>query len=233
MNPFASDCSRCHGLCCTELYFSKCDGFPADKAAGVPCAHLSPDFRCGIHGELRARGLRGCMAYDCFGAGPRSVATGEDFQTAFRLQQILRYLDEAARLCGGELRAELGCLMEENGAVRAVDEYQARANRALKACIAQISTAGRPERPDLAGRCFHGDGLRGKDLSMCLLIAADLRGCDLSGTSLLGADLRDADLSGADLSGALFLTSMQAASARGSAQTRLPAGVERPEFWGK
>ena len=27
----AADCSRCCGLCCTALYFSKAEGFPDDK----------------------------------------------------------------------------------------------------------------------------------------------------------------------------------------------------------
>lgn len=28
-----SDCSKCSGLCCTALYFSKIDGFPKNKEA--------------------------------------------------------------------------------------------------------------------------------------------------------------------------------------------------------
>ena len=34
----AADCSRCCGLCCTALYFSKAEGFPDDKGARIPCA---------------------------------------------------------------------------------------------------------------------------------------------------------------------------------------------------
>ena len=67
MDEMAADCSRCRGLCCTELYFSRCDGFPADKAAGVPCGHLTAGFRCDIHGEFAERGA---------GTSPASSAGG-------------------------------------------------------------------------------------------------------------------------------------------------------------
>ena len=36
-NHLKIDCSKCFGLCCVALFFSKCDGFPTDKGAGKPC----------------------------------------------------------------------------------------------------------------------------------------------------------------------------------------------------
>lgn len=90
------NCAGCKGLCCKELYFSKSDGFPADKPAGKSCAYLMPDFLCGIHNELEERGMKGCMAYDCFGAGQAAVQSGGDFHRMFRLRQMLWYLLEAA-----------------------------------------------------------------------------------------------------------------------------------------
>lgn len=90
------NCAGCKGLCCKELYFSKSDGFPADKPAGKPCAFLMPDFLCGIHNELEERGMKGCMAYDCFGAGQAAAQSGGDFHRMFRLRQMLWYLLEAA-----------------------------------------------------------------------------------------------------------------------------------------
>ena len=66
------DCKNCFGLCCVALYFSKFEGFPSDKVAGKPCSHLSDDFSCKIHESLSDKGLKGCTAYDCFGAGKRS-----------------------------------------------------------------------------------------------------------------------------------------------------------------
>ncbi|HKU03462.1 MAG TPA: pentapeptide repeat-containing protein, partial [Arthrobacter sp.] len=84
---------------------------------------------------------------------------------------------------------------------------------------------------DLAGARLAGVALCGADLRGACLIAADLRGADLTAVDLLGADLRDARLDGADLSRALFLTQAQVAAARGSAATRLPAGLARPGHW--
>ena len=62
------DCEKFFRLCCVALFFSKSDGFPQDKIAGKPCINLQPDFKCSIHKDLRKKGLKGCMSYDCFGA---------------------------------------------------------------------------------------------------------------------------------------------------------------------
>ena len=233
MSEMAADCSRCRGLCCTELYFSRCDGFPADKAAGVPCAHLTAGFRCDIHGELAERGLKGCMAYDCFGAGQAACEGGGDFHRLFRLRQMRWELAQAASLkpCGG-LRDELDALMAESGGAEDIDAFQERVNAVLKRAVALVCDRGRPRRRDLAGRRLRGDETAGRDLSMVLLIAANLRGCSLRGTSLLGADLRDADLSGADLSECVFLTQGQVNGARGDEKTKLPPARRRPEHGG-
>lgn len=64
-----TNCSKCSGLCCVALFFSKMDGFPKDKKAGQPCNNLLDDFRCKIHTQLEDRNLKGCIGYDCFGAG--------------------------------------------------------------------------------------------------------------------------------------------------------------------
>lgn len=66
-----SRCEACCGLCCTMLYFAKSEGFPEDKAAGTPCGHLQPDFRCRVHSELGEKKLKGCLAFDCLGAGQK------------------------------------------------------------------------------------------------------------------------------------------------------------------
>ena len=65
------DCEKCSGLCCVALYCTKTDGFPANKEAGIPCKNLMRDFRCNIHSELADKNMRGCLAYDCFGAGQK------------------------------------------------------------------------------------------------------------------------------------------------------------------
>ena len=69
-----ADCERCFGLCCVAPAFSASADFAIDKPAGHPCPHLRPDFRCGIHTDLRGRGFRGCAVYDCFGAGLLATA---------------------------------------------------------------------------------------------------------------------------------------------------------------
>lgn len=108
-------CEECCGLCCTALFFSRSDGFPKDKTAGTPCVNLNDgDFRCEIHPELKQRGLKGCLSYDCFGAGQKvtqSIYHGKTwretpdlsaeiyqvFLTVYRLQQILWYLLDTYR----------------------------------------------------------------------------------------------------------------------------------------
>ena len=143
------------------------------------------------------------------------------------------YLAQAASLkpCGG-LRDELDALMAESGGAEDIDAFQERVNAVLKRAVALVCDRGRPRRGDLAGRRLRGDETAGRDLSMVLLIAANLRGCSLRGTSLLGADLRDADLSGADLSECVFLTQGQVNGARGDEKTKLPPALRRPEHWG-
>ena len=79
---------------------------------------------------------------------------------------------------------------------------------------------------DLVGAKLHGADLRCANLRGALLIAADLRAADL-----IGADMRDTDLSGADLTGAIFLTQPQLNSAKGDADTQLPAWLSRPAHW--
>jgi len=77
VNDLRADCSHCAGLCCVAPAFAASSDFAVDKPAGQPCANLAPDFRCGIHGELRERGFTGCTVFDCFGAGQQ--VTGVTF----------------------------------------------------------------------------------------------------------------------------------------------------------
>jgi uncharacterized protein YjbI with pentapeptide repeats len=72
------DCERCCGLCCVAPAFARSPDFAIDKALGEACPNLAEDFRCAIHARLRAEGFRGCVAYDCFGAGQK--VTQETFQ---------------------------------------------------------------------------------------------------------------------------------------------------------
>jgi hypothetical protein len=96
------DCDRCSGLCCSVPSFEAGEDFAFSKEAGVDCPHLGASHRCQIHGELPARGMRGCAIYDCHGAGPHATArfSGSDRGEAFLL---LRELHEVAWLLGGAL----------------------------------------------------------------------------------------------------------------------------------
>ncbi|MFI2708048.1 pentapeptide repeat-containing protein, partial [Nocardioides sp. CER28] len=112
-----ADCARCFGLCCVALAFARSADFPVDKAAGEPCVHLDDADACGIHGELRQRGFKGCTVFDCFGAGQKvsrhtfggrswrdDPADGarmfQVFPIVRRLHELLWYLDGAIALTG-------------------------------------------------------------------------------------------------------------------------------------
>lgn len=246
-----ADCDNCRGLCCVGLYFSAADGFPADKEAGVKCTHLQSDCRCDIHSELAARGMKGCMAFDCLGAGQRTAAGGgtaaeqaERFPAMWRFHRTLWNLHEALCLLPAEpiwsklesLLDETGCEIFPSSRPCDLDGYEARASVLLhrawsltREAVGRAAPAG--DRGDFLGKDFKKADLSGADFAMALLIAANLSGCKLYGANLLGADLRDADLRGADLSESLFLTQAQVNSAKGDKETRLPAALRRPESW--
>ena len=58
------------------LPFQRSADFAFDKAAGEPCRHLEDDHLCGIDARLVDSGMRGCVAYDCFGAGQTVTQDG-------------------------------------------------------------------------------------------------------------------------------------------------------------
>lgn len=126
-----SDCENCFGLCCVALYFSASEGFPSDKDAGQPCPNLQPEFRCCVHENLTELGLKGCLAFDCFGAGqkisqasygghdwlkaPESAKQMFDvFLTMRQLHELLWYLTEAlTRQPARSIHAALSTMLDE------------------------------------------------------------------------------------------------------------------------
>lgn len=74
----AADCSRCAALCCLAYSFGPDEDFAIGKDQDVPCPNLGAGFKCTIHSDLARCGFRGCIAYDCAGAGQR--VTQELFQ---------------------------------------------------------------------------------------------------------------------------------------------------------
>jgi uncharacterized protein YjbI with pentapeptide repeats len=256
VTTFEPDCARCFGLCCVALPFRTSHGFAFEKAAGEPCRHLDPAYRCSIHATLSEAGMGGCVSYECFGAGQHvsqvvyagatwrgSADAAAEMFSVFavvqRLHEMLVLLDEASTLAPAP---ELDRLRERISSRTTghpadildtdLDRLAVLVGEALRA----VSRSARGDGPSYAGQDLVGRDLRswelaGADLRGALLIAADLRNTVLDRTDLLGADLRDADVSGADLSTSIFLTQPQLNSARGDARTRPPRGLRRPPAW--
>ncbi|MCQ4637292.1 pentapeptide repeat-containing protein [Anaerovorax odorimutans] len=216
----AIDCGACCGLCCIALYFAKSEGFPTDKKAGKPCGQLLNDFRCKIHPQLAEKGLKGCMAYDCFGAGQKvtqSIYGGatwknmppdqaaemfDVFLRVCRLHQILWYLIEAISLTPAQkLKNELkGLIIKIQTTAGSspkdicafdLEEYRSRVNHALKE----------------AGECVQKE-VRGSIEKAQIrkdLCGRDFGRADLSGENFFMALMISSNLSGCRLRGTNFL----------------------------
>ncbi|MEV6347845.1 pentapeptide repeat-containing protein [Actinoplanes sp. NPDC051851] len=220
MTRWEADCSRCAALCCVAPAFAKSSDFAVDKPAGRPCRNLGDDFRCGIHEELPQRGFRGCVVFDCFGAGQRitqETFAGRDWRSSpelagpmFALLPVMRQLHELMWLLTEALALEearpvhdrLETALSETDRLAGgdagelvgldVDAYRQRVNGVLRKA-SQLARARVGRRlVDHSGAQLIGRRMRG----------ADLRGASLRGALLIGADLRDADLRRADFTGA-------------------------------
>lgn len=66
-----SDCANCAALCCIALAFDAGEDFAIDKPAGLPCPNLDGGLGCKHYGHLEAEGFKGCVIYECRGAGQR------------------------------------------------------------------------------------------------------------------------------------------------------------------
>lgn len=221
-----ADCENCFGLCCVALYFSASEGFPIDKDAGQPCLNLQPDFRCCVHKSLRERGLKGCVAFDCFGAGQKvaQVSFGgndwrkvpdaakqmfEVFLIMRQIHELLWYLTEALTLPPARpIHDPLSSMLDETERLTHlspeslmlldVTVHRAEVNTLLLKTSELVRAQARHGRKTHSGhqKAF---GRRAN------LIAADLRRMDLRGANLRGACLIAADLRGTDLSGTDFI----------------------------
>jgi len=225
-----ADCKKCFGLCCVSLYFSASEGFPIDKDAGEPCINLQPDFRCCVHKSLKERNLKGCITFDCFGAGQKvaQISFGgndwrkvpesskqmfEVFLIMRQLHELLWYLTEAlmlqpARPIHGALSSMLNeterltHLSPDSLTELDVAVHRATVNTLLLKTSERVRAEARRGQKAHSGR--QKNFSRGADL-----IAADLRrinliGANLRGAYLIAANLRGTDLSGTDLIGADF-----------------------------
>ena len=222
------DCEKCFGFCCVALYFSASEGFPTNKDAGKPCINLQGDFSCAIHKDLRSKGLKGCTAYDCFGAGQKVAQMtydGRDWQQdkelskqmfevfliMRQLHEMLWYLTDAFMIqTDSNIKDKLNHLINETERLTymksdALMELDIEAHRnEVNSLLKQTSELVR----DKMIRGQKNTLKRKKTIAGRMdLIGADLRktnlrGADLRGALLIASDLRGTDLNGADLIGA-------------------------------
>ena len=222
------DCEKCFGFCCVALYFSASEGFPTNKDAGKPCINLQEDFRCKIHNDLRSKGLKGCTAYDCFGAGQKVAQvtySGNDwrqdkeaskqmfevFLIMRQLHEMLWYLTDALIIqTNSNIKDKLSQLISETEHLTQlnadslieldVEAHRDKVNFLLK------NTSELTRNRMLMGQkatLKRKKTIAGRvDFFGADLRKANLRGADLRGAFLIAADLRGTDLSGADLIGA-------------------------------
>lgn len=223
-----ADCEKCFGFCCVALYFSASEGFPQNKEAGKPCINLQKDFRCKVHKNLKEKGLKGCMAYDCFGAGQMVAKVtygGEDWRKmpqtskqmyeAFlimrQIHEMLWYLTEALRVqtdfyIENKLNSiindtkKLTQLSAEELIKLDLELHRAGVNQLLQQTSEQVrDKAGNNKKAPLKYKKVFG---RGFDLIGKDLRKADLKGEDLRGAFMIAANLSGVNLRGADLIGA-------------------------------
>ncbi|MBA4508674.1 pentapeptide repeat-containing protein [Clostridium sporogenes] len=220
------DCKNCFGFCCTALYFSKSDGFPNDKEAGNPCINLDEEFKCKVHKELRKKGLKGCTAYDCFGAGQKVAKVtykGENwrenpgisqqmfdvFLVMRQIHEMLWYLSEASRMQDDlNIKYKINNMIMEIVKVSNLDAvslikldlvvYRSKVNALLLETSKFIRNKYKKGK---SSNINHKKLIAGR----LNLIGADLKKKRLVGENLSGALLIAADLKGINLSGVDFL----------------------------
>jgi len=217
-----SDCQNCFGLCCVALPYAKSADFALHKSGGEPCRNLGVDYRCGIHDKLRDKGFRGCVSYECFGAGQhvsQSIYKGTDWRmsrqksaemfTVFpivqQLHEMLCYLSQAMELeetkpFWPELKEvydqtiEMTEKMPEEILKLDVAAHRITVNKLLVRTSELVRRGLVPKNRNKRGLDYLGANLKGADLK-----GANLRGALLIAANLTNADLRRVDFIGADL----------------------------------
>lgn len=226
------DCGKCFGLCCVALFFSATDGFPTDKEAGKPCINLSNEFKCKVHGELSGKGLKGCTAFECIGAGQKvsQITFGgmdwkkdsknaqkmfDTFIVMRQLHEMLWYLNQALQLQENEENKNKICrLITETERITLADseqllntdveEHRDKVNILLK------NTAEQAYKTVFNAPGKQENGVSNKDREKnhrsdyfgADLRRTDLRGAKLMGACMIAANIRNVDLSGANMIGA-------------------------------
>lgn len=240
MDDLRADCARCAGLCCVAPAFAASSDFAVDKPAGQPCANLAPDFRCGIHDDLRDRGFAGCTVFDCFGAGQQVTQVtfgGRDWRgdpgiaaamfAAFavlrQLHELLWYLADALRrdeaepvhadLERAQDRTQQLVLYSADELVELdVDGHRQEINVLLLRTSDLVRAAPDGDDPDRRTRNHNGPAPTTADPRTGQNRRVGGRRPDRRGADLRGADLRGADLIGRNLAAA----DLSSASLRGA-----------------
>lgn len=224
-----ADCKKCFGLCCIAFHFSTTDGFPMDKKIGEPCLNLKEDFTCNVHNNLWNDGLKGCVVFDCIGAGQKisqGTFNGKDwrqfpslmnsmfevFSIMLQLYQMLWYLYEAMMLRSAiSIHREIQSIIDkieeltnlEPDKLLDIDIITQREN--VNKVLVKASRFERNkvcnENDDLGRNNIvnRGADFIGKDLRQVNLRGANLRSAYLIAANLNGVDMRGTDLIGADL----------------------------------
>ncbi len=214
------DCKNCSGLCCVSLYCAKIDGFPSNKNAGTPCVYLDSDYSCKIHAKLSEKKYKGCLAYDCFGAGQRTTQlclskgswkTGskqadmifEMFMTVFQLHQMLWYLVEAYYLTADKLlKSAIDELIIENDQMIEklpdysskidLSEYRLKVNTVLKRISSTISQG-------TSSNNHSGMTYLGKNFKKANLDGKDFSMSLMIAANFTGCSLKKTNFLGADI----------------------------------
>lgn len=222
------DCSKCFGFCCVALYFSKSDGFPVDKKAGTPCSHLKSDFKCKIHQDLGKNGLKGCTAYDCFGAGQKVAQVtygGKDWRQSPKLSsqmygvflimrqlhEMLWYLSDALnQVATDSIKDELRLMIKETEQLTNldaetilqidVDRHRMKVNGLLRQANELVKKS--VESNKQINSKNQKSLMSGRQFLGANLTKTNLIGANFAGALLIAANLRNTDLIGANLIGA-------------------------------
>lgn len=222
-DPLRSDCSNCFGLCCVALPYAKSADFPFNKEAGKPCRNLCSNHLCSIHSELREKGFRGCVSYECFGAGQhvsQNLYKGKDWRTdeenaqemftvfplVQQLHEMLWYLIQAMAFKETDVLHPTLEKMYEETVERTVQtpkeilemdmvEHRSKVNVLL------IETS-RLYRADFLKKGKKKRMKKGLDYLGANLTRQTLQGEDFRGTLLIAANLSHSDLRKADFIGA-------------------------------
>ncbi|MRG85931.1 pentapeptide repeat-containing protein [Salinibacillus xinjiangensis] len=220
-----SDCKNCFGLCCVALPYGKSADFPFNKDGGIPCQNLCSNHLCAIHDQLSEKGFRGCVSYECFGAGQhvsQSIFRGKDwredielaeemfavFPLVQQLHEMLWYLKQALTLKETRsIQTKLQMIYEETVELtvknpKEIVELDIAEHRSqVDTLLVETSKIYRNDIENKGKKKWikKDEDLLGANLQGLNLQGEDLRGKLMIASNLKNSDLRKADFIGADL----------------------------------